>query len=162
MKRIGVIAILILAFCGLADAAYLAQHVANNTPVICNIQGLSDCNAVITSQYSHPFGIPLAYVGVFFYGILFIFAALELFIFDSFLRRLLQAGAIVGIIASIYFVSLQAFVIHAFCEYCLLSALITLLMIFFAIFIEPMKPREVVPIPQVDSPPPRLTMPPVP
>lgn len=136
MKRLGVIAILVLAFCGLADSAYLAQHVASGAPVICNVQGLSNCNLVIQSKYSELFGVPLADIGVLFYSILFVLAALELIIFDAFLRRLLQVGAIIGVIASIYFVSLEAFVIHAFCEYCLTSALITLLILLFACFIE--------------------------
>jgi uncharacterized membrane protein len=160
MKRIGVIAILILAFCGLSDATYLAEHVASNTPVICNVQGLSDCNTVIASQYSHLFGIPLADLGVLFYGVLFILAALELLLFDAFLRRVLQVASLIGVLASVYFVSLQAFVIRAFCIYCLTSAIITLLVLIVASFIEPMKTRiKTEPVPMI-SPPPRLTMPP--
>jgi uncharacterized membrane protein len=159
MKRVGVVASLILAFCGLADSAYLAEHVASNTPVICNIQGLSDCNTVIESQYSHIFGIHLADLGVLFYSILFVLAALEIIIFDAFLRRVLQAGSLVGILASLYFVYQQAFVIRAFCVYCLTSASITLFILFFASFIEPIKiKRNSEPSPV--SSPPRLTMPP--
>jgi len=159
MKRIAVVVILLLAFCGLADAAYLAQHVASGTPVICNIgQGLSNCNTVIQSQYSKLFGIPLADLGVFFYGVLFILAAVELVLSDRFLRRVLQLASLVGILASLYFVFLQSFVIHAFCEYCLTSAGITLLILFFASFIEPVKLKgsDTPPV----SPPMRLTMPP--
>jgi uncharacterized membrane protein len=161
MKRIAVVAILILAFCGLADATYLAQHVASGTAVICNIQGLSDCNTVIASQYSRLFGIPLADIGVFFYGVLFVLAAFELIIFDSFLRRVLQVASLIGIAASIYFVSLQAFVIRAFCAYCLTSALITLLILFFASLIEPLKSKGEA-LPPLRLSPPRLKMPPTP
>jgi uncharacterized membrane protein len=162
MKRIGVVAILVLAFCGLADAAYLAEHAASGSPIICNVQGLSDCNTVVGSQYSQIFGVPLADVGVFFYGVLFILAALELFFFDRFLRRVLQVFAVVGIVSSLYFVSIQAFAIGAFCIYCLTSATITLLILFFASLIEPVKLKEKPMPPPVVSPPPRLTMPPVP
>jgi uncharacterized membrane protein len=161
MKRIGVVLILVLAFCGLADAAYLAQHVMSGAPVICNIQGLSDCNTVVGSQYSHLFGIPVAELGVLFYGVLFILAALELLLFDAFLRRVLQVTAIIGIIVSLYFTFLQIFVIRAFCMYCLTSAVVTLLILIVASYIEPMKKKgEVVP-PEV-PPAPRLTMPPAP
>lgn len=145
MKRIAVVAILILAFCGLADSAYLAKHVVSGAPVLCNIEGLSDCTTVIDSRYSDLFGIPLAIIGVFFYGVLFILAALELFLFDAFLRRLLQVGALVGIIASLYFMFLQAFVIRALCAYCLASALITVFILIFAGLIEPVKVRRSVP-----------------
>ena len=164
MKRIGVVAILILAFCGLANAAYLAQHQANAAAIPCSIQGLSDCGPVIGSEYSHLFGIPLASLGVFFYGVLFILAALELIVFDRFLRRALQAASLVGVIASLYFVFLQAFVIQAFCAYCLASAAITLLVLLFASLIEPLKSKKGSASPMILPPPslPRLTMPPAP
>jgi uncharacterized membrane protein len=161
MKRIGVIAILALAFCGLADAAYLTQHVVSGTAVICNIQGLSDCNTIIQNQYSRIFGIPLAELGVFFYAILFVLAALELFIFHAFLRRVIQVAAIVGIVASLYFVFLQAFVIRAFCAYCLTSAVIALLILACASIIEPIRPQIKGKPPELPPPPPRiLLMPP--
>ncbi len=163
MKRIGVVAILLLAFCGLADSAYLAQHITNGTPLLCNIQGLSDCNTVVESQYSRLFGIPLAELGVLFYGVFFSLAALELVIFDRFLRRVLQAISLIGIIASLYFISIQGFIIGAFCIYCLTSAVITLLILFFASLIEPVKVMGDSNSSQVSPPPPpRLTMPPAP
>ena len=163
MKRIAVVAILVLAFCGLADSAYLAKHVVSGAPVICNIQGLSDCNTIIESPYSHFFGIPLALLGVFFYGTLFILAALELALFDWFLRRVLQVVATVGLLASLYFTFLQEFVIRALCAYCLTSALIALIAFVFATLVEPVRKASV---PKVAtsvaeaSPAPHLPMPP--
>jgi uncharacterized membrane protein len=164
MKRIGVVAILLLAFCGLADAAYLAQHAANGMPIICNVQGLSDCNTVVKSPYSQLFGIPLADYGVFFFGVIFVLAALELFLFDRLLRRVLQIFSIIGILASAYFVSVQAFVIGALCIYCLTSASITLLILIFASLIEPVKTKKdattTLTVPPPPPSPPMLTMPP--
>lgn len=163
MKRIGVIFILILAFLGLADSAYLAQQEISGAPLICDIQAFSDCNTVAGSQYSHLFGIPLAEFGVLFYSILFILAALELFIFNRILRRVLQALALIGIIASLYFIFIQMFVIEAFCIYCLASALITFLILLFASLIEPVQKKESDLPPTIPPPPPpRLSMPPAP
>ncbi len=137
MKRFGVIGILTLAFFGLADSAYLAQHEASGTPLLCNIQNLSGCNIVAASQYSHLFGIPLAEFGVLFYSIVFVLAALELVIFDRLLRRVLQVTALVGVAASLYFSLVQIFLIGAFCIYCLASALIALFILILASLIEP-------------------------
>ncbi|HUX80753.1 MAG TPA: vitamin K epoxide reductase family protein [Candidatus Paceibacterota bacterium] len=139
MKRIGVVAILFLAFCGLADSAYLTQHELSGTPLICNIQNISGCNIVANSPYAHLFGVPLAEYGVFFYGILFVLAALELVLFDRVLRRVLQGVALFGALASLCFELIQAFLIGAFCIYCLVSALITLLVLILASFIEPIR-----------------------
>lgn len=141
MKRLGVVFILILAFCGLADSLYITQHAESGTPLLCNIQSLSDCNVVAASQYSRVLGIPLAEYGVLFYGVLFILAALELVLFDRLLRRALQIASVVGVILSLYFTILQVFVIQAFCVYCFASALISLLVLVCASFIEPLSRR---------------------
>lgn len=142
MGRIGVILILVFAFLGLADSAYLAQHEASGVPLLCNIQNLSGCNIVAASEYSRLFGIPLAEYGVLFYGILFVLTALELVILNRLLRRVLQIISFIGVIASIYFTSIQIFIIGAFCIYCLASAIIALLIFVFAIFIEPIRKRK--------------------
>lgn len=159
MKRVGVAIILFLAFCGLSDSVYLAQHEASATPLVCDIQGLTGCNVVATSQYSQLFGIPVAYYGILFYSILFVLAALELVLFDRFLRRALQIAAAVGILGSIYFTALQVFVIGAYCIYCLASALIEIMVFVLATLIEPLRTKQREP----DMPPPlapHLPMPP--
>lgn len=160
MKRTGVVLILVLAFFGLADSAYLAQHEASGTPLICNIQNLSGCNTVANSPYSHIFGIPVAELGVLFYSILFVLAALELVIFDQLLRRVLQAMAVVGLAVSLYSTFVQAFIIQALCVYCLFSALMTVFIFILATRIEPLLLKKV--MQQAPPSSPHLTMPPAP
>lgn len=152
MKRIGVIAILVLAFLGLADSAYLAQHEASGVPLICNIQNLSGCNIVAASEYSRLFGIPLAEYGVLFYSILFVLAALELVIFNRLLRRILQIISLIGIVSSLYFTIIQVYFIGAFCIYCLASAVISVLIFVSASFIEPIR-KKLKHSPQLTMPP---------
>ena len=156
MKRVGVVFILVFAFLGIADSVYLAEHEASGAPLICNIQSLSGCNTVASSQYSYLFGIPLAQYGVLFYGILFVLSALELAIFNRLLRRVLQGISIVGVLASLYFTFVQTFVIGAFCIYCLASAIIALSIFVCASFIEPIMIRKSV----QKNHPPYLPMPP--
>lgn len=143
MKRTGVVLILVLAFFGLADSFYLAQNALNGTSLLCTAQGLSDCNTVATSQYSRLFGVSLAELGVLFYSIVFVLAALEIVIFDQLLRRVLQALSLIGILFSLYFTFIQKFVIGAFCTYCLVSTLIALLIFILASLIEPIRKRIV-------------------
>lgn len=141
MKRMGVVLILVLAFFGIADSVYLTQSELSGTPLLCNIQNLSGCNIVAESQYSHIFGIPLAEFGILFYSLLFILAALELVVFDQLLRRALQLLSFIGVISSLYFTSIQIFVIGAFCIYCLASAIIALFIFILATLIEPIRRR---------------------
>jgi uncharacterized membrane protein len=141
MKRVGVVLILILAFFGVADSAYLTMNELSGTPLLCDIENFSGCNIVAASQYSHIFGIPLAEFGVLFYSVIFVLAALEIVIFDQLLRRALQAISFVGVLASLYFTFIQAFVIGSFCIYCLASALFTVLIFILASLLEPMRRR---------------------
>ena len=154
MKRVGVIFILFFAFFGIADSVYLTQHALSGTPLLCNIGNLSGCNIVASSQYSRVLGIPLAEFGILFYSVIFILAALEIVLFDQLLRRALQALALVGLLASLYFTFVQIFLIGAFCIYCFASALSTLLIFTFATLIEPIRKRA-----QPTSPP-QFGMPP--
>jgi len=160
MKRLGVVCILILAFCGLANSLYLAQHEESGVPLQCDIGNLDGCNVVAASEYAQVFGVPLAEYGVVFYGILFILAAVELVLFNRLLRRALQVLAVVGVLFSLYFTVLQVFVINALCIYCLASAFIAFLTLVFASYIEPVRGKEDQPVLLPKSP--HLMMPPTP
>lgn len=142
MKRIWVVLLLVLAFFGIADSAYLTQSELSGTPLLCNVQNLSGCNTVASSQYSRIFGIPLSELGILFYSLIFILAALELVIFDQLVRRALQVLSLIGVIASLYFTYLQMFIIGAFCIYCLASAVIALFIFICATLIEPLKKQS--------------------
>ncbi len=157
MKRVGVALILFLAFCGIADSAYLAQHEMSGTPLLCDINNLSGCNIVAASPYSHFFGVSLAEFGVLFYGAVFVLAAFELFIFDRVLRRVLQAISVIGVLASLYFIAVQIFFIKALCIYCLASASVALLIFILSTLIEPIRKARVQEPPVS---PPQLSMPP--
>ena len=117
-----------LAFLGFADSVYLAAEHYFSIPLPCSLA--NGCEKVLTSAYSTVGPIPLALFGVAFYlGILAL--ALYLYAAPTFNRtgaRLLFAGTVIGLIMSAAFVSIQAFLIHAYCLYCLGSALDTLLL----------------------------------
>jgi uncharacterized membrane protein len=147
MKRVGVILILFLAFFGLADSAYLTENALSGTPLICDVQSLSGCNTVAASQYSRVFGIPLAEFGVLLYSVIFVLAALELVLFDRFLRRVLQVISAIGAAVSLYYTAIQVFVIDAFCIYCFASSVTAILIFIFATLIEPVRRRPL----QVES-----------
>lgn len=141
MKRLSVGLILLLAFCGIAVSAYLAQSEAMGAPLICNIQNLSGCNVVVESQYSKILGISLADFGLLFYTMLFVVAAFELILLNQILRHTLQGFALIGLLSSGYSVFTQYYLIQAWCIYCLTSVLITVLVFMLATTIEPVWPH---------------------
>ena len=160
MKRAGVIVILFLAFCGLADSIYLTQNEVSNVPLLCNVENLSGCNIVATSKYANLFGIPIAEYGILFYALVFIIAALEIVFFDQLFRRVLQALSIVGFLVSAYLTSIEAFVIHEWCIYCIVSAIIASGIFILACFIEPVRPFRKKDPSESLAPPRYLPMPP--
>src|SRR3974377_1839669 len=112
-----------LAFIGMVDALYLSIK-RNAGPIPCHVT--HGCTDVLTSKYSEIAGIPLSWFGLAFYVTIFSLAVLKLFE-DSChpLNFPLQAifyltGA--GLVVSALLVGIQAFILKAFCEYCLLSA----------------------------------------
>jgi uncharacterized membrane protein len=113
----------LVALAGVIDATYLTvEHLAGRS-VRCMI--VSGCDEVLSSSYATVAGgIPVAAVGAIAYFTAFSLATLAVFGYEG-ARKLLAPLVTLMLLASLWFVYLQAFVIKAFCAYCLLSAAIT-------------------------------------
>lgn len=124
-------ALALLALVGLFDAAYLSiTHFQASTAITCPVTG-DGCTQVRDSIWSvlppGEQGIPIALLGVLGYAL--IFAGSMLALHRDTIRRLVLPLALVvlgslGVVFSLYLVSLQLFVIQAVCSWCMLSALL--------------------------------------
>lgn len=116
-------AVALVALAGLADAVYLtAQHLSGQS-VRCMV--VTGCDEVLQSSYATVAGgVPVAAVGAAAYFTAFSLATLAAFGYDG-ARRLLTPLVAVMFLATLWFLYLQAFVIRAFCTYCLISAAVT-------------------------------------
>ena len=113
----------LVALVGLTDAAYLTVEHMTGRSVRCMI--VSGCDEVLQSSYATlAAGIPVAAVGALAYFAVFSLATLSAYGYAG-ARRLLAPLVAVMFLATLWFFYLQAFVLHAFCAYCLLSAAIT-------------------------------------
>ena len=111
-----------VALVGLADAIYLTvQHVTGQS-VRCTI--VSGCSEVLSSTYASFNGIPLALIGAVAYFTVFSLAILAAFGYP-FVRRLLAVTVGSMFLTTLWLLYLQAFVIGHFCQFCLLSAVVT-------------------------------------
>jgi uncharacterized membrane protein len=118
-------AVALLSLVGLADAIYLTvEHLAGRT-VRCTIT--SGCEEVLSSSYATVGGFPLAGLGALAYFVAFSLAILAAFGNRRAGDLLLYVVALM-LAVSVYLFILQAFVLHAFCQFCLLSAAVTLLL----------------------------------
>lgn len=112
--------IIAVSLVGFSDCVYLFAKRVSGGPIPCFVT--TGCDTVSNSAYSVFLGVPLAAWGILFYLSVGFLALLYWDLKKEFLLKLLMAATIVGFIMSVYFVSLQAFVIKAFCIYCLGSA----------------------------------------
>ena len=111
-----------LSLIGLGDALYLTiQHLTGQN-VRCSVT--SGCSQVLSSSYAKIAGIPTAAFGVAAYFTVFSLATLAVFGY-AWARSALVFVIASMFIATLWLLYLQAFVLHAFCQYCLLSAAVT-------------------------------------
>ena len=115
----------VVSLIGLVDSIYLTVEHVSGRSVRCTI--VSGCSEVLSSPYASFRGVPLALIGAVAYFAVFSLATLAAFGYKTAGKLLLF---VVGgmFLVTLWLVYLQAFVIKAFCQFCLLSALATLLL----------------------------------
>jgi uncharacterized membrane protein len=113
------------ALVGLAESTYLAVMFFTGEMAVCG--GSSDCFQVLGSKYAHIGPVPISAFGALAY-----FAAFSCATFAAFgyvrVRRFL--ALIVGAMfaTTLWLLFVQAFLLHAFCRYCLFSAALVFLL----------------------------------
>jgi uncharacterized membrane protein len=113
----------VLALLELIVAAYLEIERARGRSVACPIGG-GGCETVQHSRYSKLAGVPLPLLGLLGAASMFVTTLLS----DPRARTAAFVLAVAGALFSLYLAGLQAFEIHAYCAWCLSSAVIWLLL----------------------------------
>ena len=113
----------LVALAGLIDAIYLTINHYTGEQVPCSITG--GCEMVLSSAYAQIGGVPLAIFGAVAYFIAFSLAILAAY-GNRLMWKLFGLQAILMAGFSLWLIYLQAAVIGAFCQFCLLSALTSL------------------------------------
>jgi len=112
----------IVALGGLVDAIYLTVHHLTGVNVQCSV--VTGCETVLSSEYATIAGVPLAVFGAVAY-----FTVFSLAVFAAFGNnrawQLLSVAVVLMAIFTVWLLYLQAFVIQAFCQFCLISAATT-------------------------------------
>jgi len=111
-----------LALVGIADTFYLAYNEFMNIAPSCLLQG---CDVVLAHPLSEFLGIPLAYWGLVYY--VYMLGLVSLLAFEPRSKALVWGTLLystVGLLSSTAFIYIQGAVIGAFCQYCVLSAIV--------------------------------------
>ena len=127
-------AIAVLALLGLMVSTYLSMYKLGYLGVIqCTIGG---CEKVQTSRYADFLGLPVSVWGVGAYVTLLVLAMLGIqprFQRERWVALALFGLSAVGVAFSGYLTYLEAFVIHAWCQWCVISAILVTLIFLLSI-----------------------------
>ena len=131
-------AVAIVSVAGLADATYLTVQALTGETLGCG--GSPDCFRVLGSAYAKVDGIPVALIGALAYFSVFTFATFAAF---GYARAGKFLVLMVGVmfLATLWLLYVQAFMLHAYCRYCLFSAAITFLLAGLLIAVPPAQPQ---------------------
>ena len=111
-RRLRLVAALV-ALAGILVAGYLTRAHYGDGSLVCPVGG--GCETVQESEYAELAGVPVALLGLVAYAVL-----LALILWDTPLARLGAAAlALTGLLFSAFLLVVQAFVIEAFCIWCL-------------------------------------------
>lgn len=115
----------LLAVVGVGETTYLtALHYAG-----ANVQCIASatCSQVLHSAYASVRGVPLTLIGGLGYFAVFSLAVLSAF---GYRRAPNLLGIMIGLmfLTTLWLLYVQAYVLHAFCDYCLLSAALIFLL----------------------------------
>lgn len=132
--------LLALSLVGLLDSIYLLwEYTSSASPMVCMGGG---CDAVRASSYAHFAGLPVPVFGVVMYAFLALLIFLHPLLPASTTRMAESAIVLIsgaGVIVSAYLTGLEAFVLHSWCMWCVLSAL-TVTAIFILALVDRMRP----------------------
>jgi uncharacterized membrane protein len=123
----------VLSAIGLVDSSYLAWIKLGNQEIMC--ADIGGCDVVNSSRYSEIGGIPIALIGAVAYIVILLFLLIEnrsdflqenspLYIFGL---------SLIGTLYSGYLTYLEVAVINAICPYCVLSAVMMLVIFILSV-----------------------------
>jgi uncharacterized membrane protein len=110
---------------GLADSIYLTVEHLSGRSVRCTL--ISGCSEVLSSPYATVGNVPLAAVGAVAYFVVFSLATLAGFGYRVAGKLLVPVVGLM-LLTTVWLFYLQAVVIKHFCQFCLLSALVTVIL----------------------------------
>lgn len=114
---------LILGFLGFVVATYLTILHFKNTLPPCSLT--SNCEKVLTSEFASIGPIPLALLGSLFYLAVIALCILILTNYKKVFLNAFYAVSAIGFAVSLVLLVIQAYIIRAFCQYCLTSEAIS-------------------------------------
>jgi len=119
---------IVLSVLGLVDTVYLVYQHYKKKPLVCPLD--HDCSVVTESKWNKIFFVRNDIIGLLFYLTVLIAILIQIFSPDLIpnLLLLITIATAFGLLTSIFLVYIQLKVIKDYCFYCMISAVINLLL----------------------------------
>lgn len=114
-----IITIIVLAVVGMLNTTYLVVKKIRRESVWCLFFPQESCDKVNDSPQSKTFGFPNSFAGFIIYSAILVFTLFFHFGITPFYP--VVTLIIIGFLFSLYFLYVQAFVLKAYCTWCVLS-----------------------------------------
>lgn len=122
------VVVFMLGVCGFLVAKHIYKHKDDNkNPLVCPIK--FDCHAVVHSDYSKLFGVPVEILGMIYYAIISISYLFFIFSVEAVPEIFVATVVLLSLIAfifSVYLIGVQIFILKKGCSWCIVSAFICL------------------------------------
>jgi uncharacterized membrane protein len=115
----------LIALVGLTEATYLTVIFLSGETAVCG--NSADCFKVLGSSYAKVGGFPVSGLGALAYFSVFTFAIFAAFDYSR-ARKFFTWTVVAMFAVTVWLLFVQAFRLHAFCQYCLFSAALVFLL----------------------------------
>jgi uncharacterized membrane protein len=123
LSKGALIFLFVIAALGFADATYLTiEHYMNTIPPC----AIGSCETVLSSQYSSVLGIPVSLFGALFYLAVLVLLKVYVDTKNATAINIAATLSMFGAIIAIVLMGLMAFVLDAYCVYCVISDILTI------------------------------------
>lgn len=123
--------LIFLSLIGFFVSFYLYYSKTHNKQLYCPLG--HDCDAVVKSKYGAMFGIENTIPGMLFYALIFAYGVSMLFnqnIFKgSLVYYFIVSASVCSVLFSVYLTAVQAFVLKKWCDYCIISSIVSVLIL---------------------------------
>ena len=122
------IAIVILGASGFLVAKHIYGSKKTGMPLVCPVR--FDCHSVVNSDYSKIFGIPVELLGMGYYALIALAYLLSIFvILPATLHTIFFIFSKLAFLFSLYLIGVQIFVLKKGCSWCIVSAILSTLIL---------------------------------
>ena len=121
--------LIILGLIGFSISLYIFSRKTDEKKLVCNLG--EDCNKVIYSEYGKMFGIENTIFGMLYHTFIILSGLLMFFLPGLFSLQWVYLGEVIisggALLFSVYLTWVQFAVLKEWCEYCIASAIVALL-----------------------------------